>query len=261
MDHFKGRRPVIHCLHPLLSLVSVSSEGGKNYLSFAAGFFYGGGIGPGGPSLLHGMSFVIYGMLIGRLAKALIDPDRAYRYKSRLAFSLAITGLITVCLVLWPWGHPLSEPIQNLIQMVYRKSNHPLYFSIGAATATAQVWAAIEFYDVCKYRLGSSVSFIGSTSLFTFSFGNMLLVLAPRIHLAPAWALYYGLGLLLAVFLLSLAFSKSLRIGRRQAKDGQSGPLATWAIFQASIVAGIAAVTRPFAERYAAMLWPKVTTS
>jgi hypothetical protein len=248
---------IIHCLHPLLPLISAPPDASSNYLNFAAGFFYGGGVGPGGPSLLHGLTFVIYGMVIGRLALKLLSDVAEVRAQARRQFALALAVVTAISLMLWPWGHPLAEPIQSLVRVVYRNSNHPIYFAIGATAATALVWSALELYDVGSARFGSAIAFIGSTSLFTFSFGNIVLVLAPRVHLPPLSALAYAFALVMIVFALGYAFYTSLRIGRAQMASGQKGPLRTWAIVQGAIIQHITAAASGPASWYASILWPE----
>ncbi|MBB5744839.1 OpgC domain-containing protein [Brevundimonas variabilis] len=228
----------LHLLHPWLPVISVPPGYlfGGNYLDFAAGFVYGGGKGPGGPSLLHGLTLVIYGMVLGRLALSLLKEVGRGRAWARLRLAGAAFVLSGVVASLWPWHAPLAEPVQALIEMTYRNGNDPIYFALGSLAATLLAWAFLEAYDVRRVRLGSGVAFIGSSSLFTFSFGNMILIAAPDLDLGPAQSLFYAIALLSAVFLLSWLFWASLKSGRTSLVEGGSGLPANWARLQAGTI-------------------------
>ena len=56
---------------------------GHDYLSLPASFLYGGNSGAGGPSLLHGLILVVYGMWLGKIAEGLINGDKHFRRLAR----------------------------------------------------------------------------------------------------------------------------------------------------------------------------------
>lgn len=249
----------IHALHPLLPLISVPSPEvlGNNFLNFAAGFFYGGGVGPGGPSLVHGVTLVIYGIVVGKLALLLLEADQRSRWTARLGFLGCFSTLLGLAVLQWPWGMDINVPVQRLIDMTYRNGNYPIYFLIGSACSTIMVWVSLEVYDIYELTWGRRLSFIGSSSLFTFSFGNMLVVASPRPNLDPTTAIMYGLALLAAVFTLTWLFWSSLKHGRTQLKQGHNGSLAKWARFQGAIIEGLFSVLGPLAKWYSSILWQK----
>lgn len=245
----------VQLAHPLLGVLpSPPLILGRNYLEFPAGFLYGGGEGPGGPSVLHGLSFVVFGLLIGRAAKAL-TRRRERPARGRAVFSALTLAPLAAAMALWPRHEPVDVTVGLLVDMYYRNDNHPLYFAIGAATAALLVWSATELYDLGRPQPPVGLSFIGTVSLFTFAFGNILLVLAQRLPLPEGPSLAMGVGLLAAVIALSGVFWRSLTIGRAHAKSGRRDALANWARIQGAVVRSISAVVAPISGVYAAVLW------
>lgn len=245
----------VHLAFPLLAILPPPPLiDGRDYLYPPAGFVYGGAEGVGGPSVAHGISFVIFGILIGR-ASRLLTGDSGARQLGRRAFAALVVVPMFVAAALWPWQESVVGTAELLIHMDYRNDNHPIYFALGAAAAALFVWIALELYDLRGVRRGSGLAFIGSVSLFTFAFGNILVVLAPQFNLpGPARALYGGV-LLVAVLLLSWTFYTCTTLGRRRLDAGEGGALASWAKLQRLIVNSLSAMMRRPARIYANLLW------
>jgi len=243
-----------HLAYPILTnLPAPPSVFGGDYLSFPASFAYGGAVGAGGPSLLHGFFFVCVGMLIGRLAESLLSatPGDATRARRGFAALLLISGAASVAM--WNWQAPLAT-VYAISDMSLRNLNHPQYFALGAFAMTSSAWLALELYDRRDFTFGRGVAFIGSTSLFTFSFGNMLLIIAPHMNLSAHSSMVYGLTLLAAVLALSWLFRKALITGAERRLEGETDVTVYFYIFQTSLVTTIQTSITPLAIFYARRL-------
>lgn len=201
---------VIHLLHPLILQLAVpETAAGDAYLSPIIGFLIGGGERvTGGPSVLHGMTFVIWGMMIGQTAMVLARPSSSRREIVRAAGGMAALLLIsaTVLLVFWNYEAP-HDTVRDLSSLAYRNANHPIYFAFGLFGTLLAVFASLILYDGLRMKAGRSLAFAGKTSLFTFSFGNALLYLAPALTLSLTGSWIYTLILFCLVCLQSYAFN------------------------------------------------------
>ena len=243
-----------HLAYPLMSNLPLPPPVfGKDYLSFPASFLYGGAPGAGGPSLLHGFFFVFIGMLIGQLAEKLLSsaPGEPRQARRSLLLMLIVSGGISVAL--WTWQDPYAT-VRAISDMSLRNHNHPTYFALGTFAMTAAAWVALELYDRRGATFGKGVVFIGSSSLFTFSFGNMLLIAAPKFTLSPAGSLLYGLVLLVAILLLSWSFRRILEIGARQDLEGRHGLARRFYRAQTGLVAAVQRLIIPFGKFYSSIM-------
>ncbi|WP_157004486.1 hypothetical protein [Brevundimonas nasdae] len=249
-----GLSIIPHLAHPLWAhLEPLPTVFGQDYLSFPASFLYGGAAGAGGPSILHGLFLVIYGMWLGRTANDLLNGDGSRRNKARHALFIGIVLSTLISAGLWNWQAPYGT-VRAISDMSLRNLNHPLYYALGTCAMTVAAWAALEFYDVQQKQYARFITFIGSSSLFTFSFGNIILILAPRVTTDPLFTLVYGLALLAVVVIMSLMFRWALDRGAQQRQSGEFGLAARFQSAQGEIVAGIhRAVLKP-SQIYAKML-------
>jgi hypothetical protein len=136
-------------------------------------FVYGGQyVGHTGPSVIQGLGFVVFGMLLGRIWQArpgreflLSGPD----WKLRAAY-LVMVSVTIVWIVLG--NHNLGSPEERTL---LRNTNHPLYLLFGCTAAVAFV----DFFTAVRRIFGMGAKsfwmIFGQTSLFTFCFGNILL--------------------------------------------------------------------------------------
>lgn len=241
-----GVAVIPHLAHPLWAhLEPLPRVFGRDYLSFPASFLYGGAAGAGGPSLLHGLYLVVYGMWLGRTASALLSGDGAGRNKARHALFIGTVLSALISASLWDWQAPY-ETVRAISDMSLRNLNHPIYYALGTCAMTVAAWAALEFYDVQRKSFGRPLTFIGASSLFTFSFGNIILILAPRVTTEPLGSLVYGLALLAIVIGMSWTFRWALERGAQEKESGKCGVAARFASFQGKIVARI----------HETVLWP-----
>lgn len=162
----------------------------------------------GGPSVMHGISLVIIGMAIGR---ALIGAFEALRDDASLRRRATI--------ILVSAGAPLAflfvildeNTIHDLGNMSLRIAGHPLYFFVGMLFACVLTTTAVLVTTLCgPSRIWRFSAFLGRTSLFTFSFGNILLycMFAEPENRSEATAL--AVVLILAIILLSFWFDRTM---------------------------------------------------
>jgi hypothetical protein len=191
----------VHLLFPVISKIPpIQGFTGSETLS---AFLYGGQyFGHTGPSVIHGVGFVVFGMLLGRFWQArpgreflLSGPD----WKLRAAF-LALLG-VTVTWVI-AGGYNLGQPD---VRIMLRNTNHPLYLLFGCTATVLFVEAFTAIRRLSGIDTNSFWMIFGRTSLFTFCFGNILLYAvhlwdpsAPPDPVRFVWASAAALALSLA---------------------------------------------------------------
>jgi hypothetical protein len=204
----------VHLLHPVLrSLPSPVDVGLPTEADRLAMFLFGiGGAKLGGPSVLHGMTLVIFGMALGRilLGARTGDPGSLVR---RAWIVLLGAGIPLVAGALFVD----IETRKGLGNMAMRMDSHPLYFMAGILGAYAVTAATVLVTQRTTDRSAGfwrSMTFFGRTSLFTFAFGNMLLYCIQFEPATPGQSALLGLLLMTAITLLSFCFDWAAR------KDG-----------------------------------------
>ena len=160
------------------------------------GILLGTGSFLGGPSVFHGLTFVLAGQLV---ASGLTDwrekgLGRFYRYGS-----IVLVAAITVagCLA---FSQGVLGVLRGFIQYsVFRAHNHIGYYAVGliACLVTTFVLSVIIPKATLPAWSGIPLKF-GQASLFSFSLGNVLLNLIPEAVV--------GSGLGLASLPISLCF-------------------------------------------------------
>lgn len=170
----------IHLAYPLLSIIPPPPLiAGKDYIGMGTRFLVGiGQSDVAGPSLLHGLSLVFGGMFLGRALIAIRQADRQVSRRGWQALFALASFFVIVSLALWDWTDPVGTAIQTT-DLTLRNQNNPLYTSFGLATTTIAVMLGTYLFDRKGIRAMDWIRFIGSVSLFTFAFGNILLVLQP----------------------------------------------------------------------------------
>lgn len=162
---------VIQAAFPLISQIP-PMQGFAGSATLSA-FLYGGEyIGHTGPSVIHGLGFVVFGMLLGHIWQS--RPGREFLL-SGPGWALR-AGFLAMLAATATWimagGHNLLEPV---VRITLRNTNHPLYLLFGCTAAIV----FIEVFSALRRLAGiGAKSFwliFGQTSLFTFCFGNILL--------------------------------------------------------------------------------------
>ena len=168
----------IHVFYPVLNgLPEAPLVAGKDYLAHVSGIVYGKGVDFSGPSLVHGLTLVIVGMVFGR-ALQLVKSQRLERRTGvgLIASMLAFSG--GVCAALF-WLGGAWEVLSELVSREARRSSHPVYFAMGVFGGLASTCSLILIYDVGRMQLGRSLKVFGRNSLFVFGFGILVVNLAP----------------------------------------------------------------------------------
>jgi len=186
---------------PLEGTLAAASFGSYESL---AGLLFGIGAAPVGPSVWHGMTFVLAGMLVGTSLTGWNAPGfRLRAFYASSAVVMAITALVVLVLV------RESSPIdvaRNFANLRYRTQNHIGYYAVGILGSSFMLvilsrvvpletpladWAAVPLT-------------LGTSSLLSFTLGNIVLNLlpAPAIALGATHPVLASLALILCVMAL-----------------------------------------------------------
>lgn len=246
---------LIHLAHPLVAAVPAPPlVNEKDYLSPILGFLTGMTTQKvGGPSVLHGMTFVIWGMVVGKAIRLMMSgetPKQVTEGRRLLGGMFAAAAAVT--LMLWNWDAPM-EDVAGIATLAIRNANLPLYFSLGCAVTIACVMICILLYDRMNVSFGHGVTFAGRTSLFTFSLGNVLLYLAPQITPTPVGSWIYALILFVAICLQSYIF---WRVQTPTENAAQTKVGAWLGSFIRSVTHRVSSLTAPMAKHYSQWITP-----
>lgn len=181
-----GLAVCVHIAHPLFQNLPLAPElFGRDYLQHWSGFLYGRGVDFIGPSLVHGLSIVCFGMLFGYGLRTAQSSNGSFESVPKTV--LAMVGIcILILAAFWNWQAPI-ETLETLLSAELRIESHPLYFSIGILGALTLTCLFILLNDVFKLPVGRSILVFGRRSLFAFGIGNILAYIAP-----PALAVWVG---------------------------------------------------------------------
>lgn len=195
--------------HPLIAQIVVpQTASSAELVNPVIGFLIGGGSTfVGGPSVLHSLCFVIWGMLIGRAVIMLTRQGSSHQDILKAAGILAamFAASALALLMFWDLNAP-AETLQALSNLTFRNANLSIYFAFGLASTLVAVLLCLAISDGMGLRIGQSITFAGKTSLFTFSFGNALLYLAPVMALSLTGSWIYTFVLFFLVCLQSYTF-------------------------------------------------------
>lgn len=183
-----------------------------------------------GPSVLHGLTLVIFGLCLGRfIAQGLAvgangqatAATRSASFARRIAAALAVSLMVTLV-------GALSVPdavFRGLANMSLRLNSSVIYFAAGTLSALSLTLALIWIADVwapIRSTTWQLVSFFGRTSMFTFAWGNMLLYLLD--YTPPDAVTAYAMAALLlaTICLMSFTFDRALR------RSPRAGEMLKW---------------------------------
>lgn len=169
---------VVQMAHPLVHIFYyTAAEGGKDYIGPVLGFLYGGSnAGVGAPSFIHGMALVCLGMVLGNASSAILGSDTHQRRVGLAWFGCIVAGSLAGSVFFWT---DTVEVLHGIVTLKIRNDNHPFYYALGILATTAFLLICITLFDFFGLRFAERISFIGTVSLFTFCFGNVLLYLQP----------------------------------------------------------------------------------
>lgn len=173
-----GAAIMIQLLHPMFAQLPPAPEiWGRDYLQHMSGFLYGKGVDFIGPSLIHGMSLVCFGMLFGYGLRAGSNSAGRLRVSPRISIAMVAAAFVVIA-AFWSWTDPMVS-IDALVDASLRIDSHPMYFSVGLIGAIALTWICILLFDVFKLQFGRALQVFGRRSLFAFGVGNILAYIAP----------------------------------------------------------------------------------
>ena len=174
-----------------------------------------------GPSMLHGMTFVLVGMIIGRLLTAPHgEPVHSRHFRACVAL-LVLAAIV----FLWELHQSGFIPVVDNITTIhreaskgYRHNNLPVYYAYGLLTCSALI-GLYKLLDAWKPGLfGLPVTLFGVESLFAYTTGNALINLLPKLaedtslHCRLLYALFYMVGLYLLCWCWHLAKRHGFRV-------------------------------------------------
>jgi hypothetical protein len=163
---------------------------GSGISFYPLSFFFGIGT-EYGPSILQGLTLVLFGFSLG------IGGKQSGARSITAVF--AAVAVLVVAYQLSTGG--LAEFIRAIASIDTRRMNHPYYYAYGIIAASALLAVAHFVTPKKPFRFDVSTFYsLGANPMFAFGFGNIVLNLLPRIYLPKE------LGVLVTfLFLVALA--------------------------------------------------------
>lgn len=200
---------IVHAATPLLRDAPYphsvfGSEHAVRYFSF----FYGGGQ-PAyfiGPSVLHGLTLVVWGQIAGCFILKALRGAAAEDVKTGWRGLGAMTGIAFLVAAAFIDFGDFPGSLRNFADIGTRNANSAPYYAYSTWAALMILLACLYAYDVRGSKIGRSIAFIGKTSLFSFAFGNIAIYHWPFDSWSPASAVALTLLAGAYVYLQSLAF-------------------------------------------------------
>lgn len=211
---YQAAWPILHALPDARNDLGVPLQAAR-FIKFVTGF---GSPSLAGPSILHGLTLIIAGQTLGRVIagnqKSKIGGDalafNPLTFGRRISMLLVLSFGITATIIsILP-----EEVFSGLADMSLRMNSHVLYFTIGTSFA---VLASLVFIFIADVKEVASrefwriSAFFGRTSLFTFSWGNILLYLVNYQPLTSSGTYTLAFLLLVAICLMSFVFDHIMR--------------------------------------------------
>ncbi|MBC2605931.1 non-ribosomal peptide synthetase [Pelagicoccus albus] len=164
-----------------------------------------------GPSVPYALTFCLFGYAMGaKVQKDGRGKDAVYILL--LAFGALFFGLT---------HEGISGAIEGIGDISLRRENHPLYFAFGILSAIVILLLAKGLAKFTKDSENAKLAFgLGANSIFSFTFGNMVLNLGPT----PYTGLLPGLALS-AAFMLGLTM---ITYDISRPKPRFFGPITRW---------------------------------
>lgn len=191
---------LVHLFFPAIERLG-EEVGGKLPLPVGrlAMFLFGvGDFGLAGPSVLHGLTLVIFGMALSRW---LISSEVRHLWGVLAAATALLVGVLAIA----------GTPAFLHDAMALRRANDPTYFVIGLASACMMACSAVlATRGPHAHEHWAKLTFFGRTSLFTFAFGNMLLYCVTVDPQTQKQALVLVVALTASIMLLSFTFDRAV---------------------------------------------------
>ena len=195
------------------------------YLESLMGNHYSGSLilGVGnlqGPSMLHGMTFVLVGMIIGRL----ITAPRGERLHRQHLWSYVALLVLSAVIFLHEINHSGFIYVVDNITTIhremskgYRHNNMPVYYAYGLLTCGALIGLYKLIHAWKPALFNKTVTLFGVESLFAYTVGNALINIMPPVAegLSLELRLFYALLYMVALYLLCWGWHLAKQYGFR----------------------------------------------
>lgn len=169
-----------------------------------------------GPSVLQGMSLVALGMLLGNGATGLLSEEAAERAAGRRLLAVVVIGIAAalgaLLLVLGP-----GQALTMFVEFRFRAANHPSYYVMGSAAALAIIAGSTALAARVPRPLLATLSVFGTSSLFAYTLGNIVLNLVPKHYGGLSSGLMLTGAFLLCLYGATLYFQMAQRAADRAA--------------------------------------------
>lgn len=167
-----------------------SSENEVYLLSFVFGL--GSKVGP---SLIYAISLCLFGYSLGAYSKN--------KSLSSLPFILSAVAILVLGFSVYELGYKFVA--SGIADISLRSANHPVYFAYGALGALFILGISHLISNVTKDTENAKLIFgLGANSIFSFTFGNMILNLGPNpklpLTLGLASTVFFMVGLTLITY-------------------------------------------------------------
>ncbi|RAN41094.1 acyltransferase family protein [Hyphomonas sp. GM-8P] len=195
---------VIHASFPFISqLGPIGTFPGAESIS---SFVYGGNLFTHtGPSVIHGLGFVVAGMVIGKVMQARPGKEALLSgpgWRVRTAY----VALALVCLGWMVFaGYNMADPQTRTF---LRNANHPLYLLTGVAATVLFIDVFGIIRSIAKTARDSIWMIFGRTSLFTFAYGNAYLYIVALKGDTPGPAFTQFFVSMVVILLMSYGYSR-----------------------------------------------------
>jgi len=204
------------------ALAALEGRVGAGPLGSWAGILFGIGEMRVGPSVWHGMTFTLVGMMIAATLVGFRSATFSLRtFRLSSAGVIAICALISGALVLESSAFEVAKAFAGF---EYRSSNHFGYYAIGlvASTSTLVLLSLVVPAHGALAAWTRTPLSLGTSSLLSFTAGNVILNLIP----APLVALGTGMPIAAALSVIGVvALLASRPIVRRCYRSACSRPI------------------------------------
>lgn len=195
--------------HPVLAAIEWPSADPNSLGSQLLGLMVGAPGKTPGPSIVHSLLFVVFGMTLGALSVRW-SLRHALLGASRPAGMAAFAVLAVVLAVrMAQYEGPL---LNDLGGMTLRNANAFLYFLFGMVGAVVIFDGAMRLSAVLRRRVLAIVSIPSRTSLFVFFAGNTFLYLLHGEHLNSAVLALAALGAIMAMAVAQVRIGEWARV-------------------------------------------------
>ncbi len=196
---------VIWLSYPLIQALPAFPHSVRHLASFL--------IGAGaetGPSVLQGMSLAALGMFLGNAAGGLWSDETQQRRRSRRLLG-AINFLVAAAVAALLLSLGLGPTLDGFIDFSFRAANHPGYYILGSAVAMTLIACCTLAAAAMPRHALARVNVFGTSSLFAYAFGNVVLNLLPMHSGSLGLGLAYSAAFLLGLYGATAYFQLTLQ--------------------------------------------------